>query len=174
MAKQLADISLFPQTQRRTIYLALDDMNFTWFRKEVYLIRDLWKQGHDFVDIAEAVSRDPDEMFLLLADQAYSGMIEARPGGLSGTISGELELIPLSKRKGSGQTYICFLKADMVWDEKCMPQVDRNWEEGLSLPDMARALGRPMIETMMLIMDRARKGFIKDRPGGWMGRRRRI
>lgn len=69
--------------------------------------------------------------------------------------------------------YIALEDTDMIWDEKDALEFDHMWREGLSGEDIARAFGRDPDEIGLLVIDRKRKGFIEDRPGGWFGRRRR-
>jgi len=67
--------------------------------------------------------------------------------------------------------YVACEDLDFVWDEKDVKQFDRMWEEGLSLPDIARAFGRDENEVAILAIDRRMKGYIQAREGGVWGRR---
>lgn len=78
---------------------------------------------------------------------------------------------PQSQRQ---KIYVCLESMDFVWDERDVLEFDRMWSEGLCIFDIARAFQRDPDEVAILVMDRARKGFIQERPGGWMGRRRRV
>lgn len=71
--------------------------------------------------------------------------------------------------KKRSHTYICCEDLDFVWDEREVVQVEKMWASGLSLFDIARAFDRAPDEVALLIMDRARKGKIKQRKGGVFG-----
>lgn len=69
---------------RRNIYLACDELDFTWGTEEIYRFEELWKQGTDIKHIAKEFKRDPDELAILAIDRARQGRIERRQGGLLG------------------------------------------------------------------------------------------
>ncbi|WP_211750434.1 helix-turn-helix domain-containing protein [Paenibacillus sp. Marseille-Q4541] len=69
---------------RRNIYLACDELDFTWGVDEIYQFEDMWKQGKNINCIAEELKRDPDELAILAIDRARQGRIEQRQGGLLG------------------------------------------------------------------------------------------
>jgi hypothetical protein len=60
---------------------------------------------------------------------------------------------------------------NFVWDEREVLEFDHMWNEGLSIPDIARAFGRDPDEVAVLTIDRARRGHISKRAGGALGRR---
>ncbi|MBN2910792.1 helix-turn-helix domain-containing protein [Polycladomyces sp. WAk] len=63
------------------------------------------------------------------------------------------------------------LDFNFFWDEAEIPDIERMWNAGFSIWDIANACMRDPDEVAILIMDRTRKGFIKPRPGGVYGRR---
>lgn len=67
--------------------------------------------------------------------------------------------------------YIALEDMDFVWDEKDVATVDQMWSEGVSIWDIGKSFGRDPDEVALLIIDRKRKGFIGERPGGaWGGK----
>lgn len=70
--------------RRGNIYLACDELDFTWGVEEIYRFEELWKQGKDLTSIAKEFNRDPDELAILVIDRARQGRIEQREGGLLG------------------------------------------------------------------------------------------
>lgn len=67
--------------------------------------------------------------------------------------------------------YVACENFDFVWDERDVVEFDRMWNEGLSLYDIAKVFKRDPDEVAILVMDRAKQGFIKRRKGGVQGRR---
>lgn len=67
--------------------------------------------------------------------------------------------------------YIACEELNFVWDEKEVIEIDRMWNTGASVWDIAKDIKRPADEVSILILDRARRGFIKNRIGGAIGRR---
>ena len=53
-------------------------------RAEVERFRRYWAAGRSVQEIGEQLERDPDEVALLVMDQARRGAIEKRPGGAWG------------------------------------------------------------------------------------------
>lgn len=63
---------------RDVIYIACEEMNFIWSEEEVNEFINLWNSGIDILSIAEHFNRDPDEVGLLVIDQARNGSIASR------------------------------------------------------------------------------------------------
>jgi len=68
--------------------------------------------------------------------------------------------------------YVACEDMDFVWDERDVCEIDRMWNEGLCLWDIARSFDRDPDEVAILVIDRTKQGFMKARPGGAYGRRR--
>jgi len=76
------------------LYIALEDLDFTWYSDEIEKVIELWNQGANVVEIAEKVRKAPwfmhskdhgqYEVVILLMDLARREKIEPRPGGLLG------------------------------------------------------------------------------------------
>lgn len=58
------------------------------------------------------------------------------------------------------------------WDLQDVWSVEKMWERGWDCADIAEHLGRTQEEVAVLIIDRATKGAITNRPGGWFGTKR--
>lgn len=69
---------------RVKLYIALQDLDFSWFPEEVEKVRILWGQGNSVYQIAASLKRDPDEVSLLIMSLARENRILKRPGGASG------------------------------------------------------------------------------------------
>jgi hypothetical protein len=77
--------------QRNNIYIALEEVDLTWSLGEVMDIREMWNAGVPLTDIARKVKRQPDELALLIFDQAIQGKIQKRDGGIFGSLPGAQE-----------------------------------------------------------------------------------
>jgi uracil phosphoribosyltransferase len=55
------------------------------------------------------------------------------------------------------------------WEEKLVLKVDQMWAEGHSVYRIAEELKKHPDEVLILLIDRARKGYINKRPGGVFG-----
>ncbi len=67
---------------RRSIHIALEELNFVWSEDHLKYFRLMWGAGCSVKKIAEYFKRDPDEVLLLAIDQARDGKIQRRPYGL--------------------------------------------------------------------------------------------
>lgn len=66
----------------RTLYIACEEMDFYWTVSELMHFRYMWNQGKSITDIASYFNRDPDEVGILIIDQARQNLIKPRKGGL--------------------------------------------------------------------------------------------
>lgn len=66
------------------LYIALQDLDFSWYPWEVEKVRELWAQGKSVPRIAKIMERDPDEVTLLIMSLARERRISPRPGGAVG------------------------------------------------------------------------------------------
>jgi len=66
-------------------------------------------------------------------------------------------------------TYIALEELNFLWDEDDVLKFREMWEEGLSLPDIAKQLKRKKNEVAVLILDQAEEKKIKPRKGGLWG-----
>ena len=66
------------------VYIALDSFDLSFYQDEKAEIKKLWKQNLSLQDIAEKVDREVEEVFCLLLDLAYKGMVCGRKVGLGG------------------------------------------------------------------------------------------
>ncbi|MBA4543422.1 hypothetical protein H1164_10995 [Thermoactinomyces daqus] len=70
--------------------------------------------------------------------------------------------------------YIACIDWDFGWKHpRDFQELLKAWEDGLAVEDIARALGRPLGEVVVYIMDQWEKGNLPDRPNGLWGRRKR-
>jgi fructose-1,6-bisphosphatase/sedoheptulose 1,7-bisphosphatase-like protein len=68
--------------QRRTLYIACEDMDFVWSEKDVSRFDFFWNNGLGIEKIAKRLKRDIDEVVILIMDRARKGYIKPRKGGL--------------------------------------------------------------------------------------------
>lgn len=74
----------YMKKERKQLYLALEEFDFSWCSSEVRQFEKLWKEGKNVYDIAEHFDRDIDEVVLLVLDRCRKGTIKKRKGGLNG------------------------------------------------------------------------------------------
>lgn len=67
--------------------------------------------------------------------------------------------------------YIIGEDMNLLMEGREAAEFDNAWKQGLSLYDIARALRRDPDEVAVIVIDRRRRGFIKNRPGGLHGNR---
>ncbi len=68
--------------------------------------------------------------------------------------------------------YIACEDMDFVWSEREVLRFDKLWNDGMGLMEIAKKLRRDPDEIVVLVLDRARQGFIKRRPSGIEAARR--
>lgn len=56
-------------------HLILTEAKFIWTQREVEKFRALWEVGLSIYEIAEQMNEDPDDIALLVIDQAKKGKI---------------------------------------------------------------------------------------------------
>lgn len=70
--------------QRLNIYIALEELDFTWDEKEVLYFDSMWKEGISLERIAEFFNRPEDEIGILIMDRCRKGFIKPRESGVEG------------------------------------------------------------------------------------------
>ena len=71
---------------RLSVYVALEDINFIWCEiTEIPIVEKMWREGAPIWEIAERVSRDPDEVAILIMDRVRKRFLRPRPGGVFGS-----------------------------------------------------------------------------------------
>lgn len=78
---RLDRLKLRPQSE---LIIALDDIDFSWFRAEVEKVKKLWAYGWHIADIAKQMKRDIDEVAVLIMHLARKGKITKRGRGVLG------------------------------------------------------------------------------------------
>jgi hypothetical protein len=66
------------------LVIALDDLDFSWYPKEITFVQQTWKQGLHIAEIAKKLDRDQDEVAALIMHLARRGKIKLRKGGVFG------------------------------------------------------------------------------------------
>ena len=73
----------YMKRRRRNIYVACEDMDFTWDERQVYAVAEMYRKGATVYEIANdpGIDRDPDEVAILIMDLARQGVIEPSDWG---------------------------------------------------------------------------------------------
>lgn len=58
--------------------IILEDAKFMWSKKELKRFKLLWEQGLGIYEIAEWMNEEPDDIALLVIDQAQKEIIKRR------------------------------------------------------------------------------------------------
>ncbi|EGL82077.1 hypothetical protein CathTA2_2440 [Caldalkalibacillus thermarum TA2.A1] len=68
--------------RRRNIYIACEDLDFTWDESQVMAVRLLYENGGNEDEIASdpGIQRDPYEVKVLIIDLERKGIIKRREG----------------------------------------------------------------------------------------------
>lgn len=66
--------------------------------------------------------------------------------------------------------YVACEEVDMIWDERDVTAFDSMWNEGFSIDDIASSFERDVDEVALLVMDRARNGYISKRKNAFRGK----
>jgi len=72
---------------REELYIALSELDFSWYPGEVEQVAQLWREGLPVADIAEKMERDIDEVAILIMDLARQKKIEPRKNGAAGEVT---------------------------------------------------------------------------------------
>jgi hypothetical protein len=64
--------------------IVLDDLNFSWEKKVIDKVIELWNQGVGLRELSKIVCRKKEETFLLLLDLAMKEKIKKREGAIWG------------------------------------------------------------------------------------------
>jgi len=69
--------------RRRNIYIACEDMDFTWDERQVYAVAEMYRKGATVYEIAAdpGIDRDPDEVAILIMDLARQDVIKPKDFG---------------------------------------------------------------------------------------------
>ena len=71
-------------TEFEPIHIACEELNFTWREPQLITFREMWAEGWDVRVIARRLGRKPEEVAILVMDQARTGKIKKRPTGIFG------------------------------------------------------------------------------------------
>lgn len=71
-------------TEFEPIHIACEELNFTWKEDQLTEFREMWARGYDIRVIARRLGRKPEEVAILIIDQARTSKIKKRPGGIFG------------------------------------------------------------------------------------------
>lgn len=82
MNQQQTDMRKYRPGDR--LYIALQELDFSWYPWEVDKVRELWGQGKSIHRIGKIMDRDPDEVVLLIMSLARDNKVSQRPGGVLG------------------------------------------------------------------------------------------
>lgn len=66
------------------LYVALLELDFTWYPSEVEKVKQDYNDDIPLSDIANELKRDPDEVAILIMDLSRQGLIKRRKSGAYG------------------------------------------------------------------------------------------
>lgn len=72
---------------RNKIHIACEELDFVWDEKQVKEFKLMWREGKSIKQIADVLSRDPDEVLILAVDQCRGGFVKRREGGALGKMA---------------------------------------------------------------------------------------
>lgn len=70
---------------RKSVYIALEEVNFIWCISEIREFRSMWKAGYDIWKIAKLLGRSVHDVVMLVYDQHLNEKIETRKGAIFGS-----------------------------------------------------------------------------------------
>lgn len=68
----------------RVDYILLENFNHGWSNQQINDFREMWKAGISVGNIAKVLKRNPQEVILLVYDQAEGNKVSPRSSGLEG------------------------------------------------------------------------------------------
>ena len=84
MNRVLADLR--KRRPREKLYIALSELDFSWYPDEVEQVAQFWRDGPHIAKIAEMLERDIDEVAVLIMDLARKNKIRRRKNGVLGEV----------------------------------------------------------------------------------------
>lgn len=70
---------------RKSVYIALEEINFIWCTREIKQFKSMWKAGYDIWKIAKLLGRSVHDVVMLVYDQHLNEKIETRKGAIFGS-----------------------------------------------------------------------------------------
>lgn len=171
---------LAPVKTRRNIYIALEDLNMDWTVGEIGKSVSLWLQGYSIHEISNQLDRDPDDLVVLIIDfevtlRGYNfflarknGVLESPPVTMSYHVSKKFQRF-LSENKKGYTALTNAIKVNFFWDENEFRIFRTLWNSGASIQTIAKKFKRSELDIVLLILDRARNGYIAPRKDGLEG-----
>jgi hypothetical protein len=81
-------------------------------------------------------------------------------------INYDLEKVHIKYKPGETYNALDDLDIEFRWTQKQVEEFDRMWGEGCSLHSIAHHFNRTCLETSLLLVDRAEKGYVESRKQG--------
>ncbi len=72
----------YMQKQRRKLYIALEELDFTWSDEEVKQVIKMWKRNTPLIEIADHFNRMDEEVAVLIMDLSMKDKIKPREVGI--------------------------------------------------------------------------------------------
>jgi hypothetical protein len=161
---------------RSSLYIALEDLDLEFSRNEVEIMVIRWYEGWSLSYIADELKRDLDELAVLLADLTERALLTSRSRGIYVSSYREIPSVYAARiqkfLKQNPKNYYAYQDSryvDFLWDERDIPKFEFLWNAGHSLEELSLKLKRNKVDVALLVLDRARKGFIECREGGLEG-----
>jgi hypothetical protein len=162
---------------RSSLYIALEDLDLEFSKNEVEIMVIRWFEGWFLSYIADELKRDLDELAVLLADLTERALLTSRSRGIHTSTWREIPSVYGARiqkfLKKNPKNYYAFQDSryvEFLWDERDTPKFELLWNAGYSLEEISLKLKRNKLDVALLVLDRARKGFIECREGGLEGK----
>ena len=74
----------YMKKERVDTYIALEELDFVWCRREIEQFGAMWRAGYDIWKIAKLLGRSHHDVVMLAYDQHMKGRIPTRKGAIFG------------------------------------------------------------------------------------------
>lgn len=157
--------------------IILEHVNFEWTIVGLKRFLDYWYEGRSLSEMAELFRRPEEEVLILMIDFSKRGKIKERPNGVGANEPMYIKKSAMSYKKRDLRKlfedhpvyYVC-PSSDFIWDEKDIILFREMWQNHEPIRDIANRLARNVDEILLLIMDQAELGKIRQRKGGVFGK----
>lgn len=153
------------------LYIACEDLKLNWHIDQVLEFDQLWNRGHSLEFIADYLECDMDEAALLLLCRRQNNKTKLRNRGIK--IQNKFKNMYPSKIKETyetlkkqGEEYLVLEHSDFFWLGREIQKFEKLWNDDYSVHQISKVFKRALDEIVILIIDRARKGYIQPRKYG--------
>jgi len=157
--------------------IILEDFNFEWTIVGLKRFLDYWYEGRSLSEMAELFRRPEEEVLMLMIDFSKRGKIKERPNGVGANEPMYIKKSVMMAKKRELRklfedqpVYYTCPSSDFIWDEKDIILFREMWQNHEPIRHIANRLARNVDDILLLIIDQAELGKIKQRKGGVFGK----